>query len=194
MKPGLSNSAGGGATSDGDSLPIRASLLNRLRDLGDSESWRTFFETYWRLFYNVARKSGLSDDAAQDVVQETVIAVARKMPDFHYDPAKGSFKQWLLLITRRRRSKQGASVGHPRSRASMASRRMDAGWGFTARSARRSTFTACREWSASPNSRKRPASATLSSLHGETKWPSARFELQPALTFGTRRPGSPRAH
>ena len=87
---------------DGDSLPTRASLLSRLRDLGDSDSWRAFFETYWRLLYNVARKSGLSDDAAQDVVQETVIAVARKMPEFRYDPAKGSFKQWLLLITRRR--------------------------------------------------------------------------------------------
>ena len=85
-----------------DSLPTRASLLGRLRDLGDSDSWRLFFETYWRLIFNVARKSGLTDDAAQDVVQETVIAVARKMPEFRYDPAKGSFKQWLLLITRRR--------------------------------------------------------------------------------------------
>jgi RNA polymerase sigma factor (sigma-70 family) len=85
-----------------DSLPTRRSLLSRMRDLGDDESWRTFFETYWRLIYNVARKSGLTDDAAQEVVQETVISVARRMPDFHYNPAKGSFKQWLLLITRRR--------------------------------------------------------------------------------------------
>ncbi len=85
-----------------DTLPTRASLLGRLRDLGDSDSWRAFFETYWRLIYNVACKSGLTDPEAQDVVQETVIAVARKMPEFRYDPAKGSFKQWLLLITRRR--------------------------------------------------------------------------------------------
>jgi RNA polymerase sigma factor (sigma-70 family) len=85
-----------------DSLPTRRSLLSRLRNLGDSESWQDFFETYWRLIYNVARKSGLSDDQAQDVVQETVIAVARKIPEFRYDPAKGSFKHWLLLICRRR--------------------------------------------------------------------------------------------
>ncbi len=85
-----------------DSLPTRRSLLSRLRDLGDNESWRTFFEMYWRLLYNVARKSGLSDHHAQDVVQETVIAVARKMPEFRYNPDKGSFKQWLLLICRRR--------------------------------------------------------------------------------------------
>ena len=87
---------------DDDSLPTRASLLGRLRDLGDTDSWRTFFDAYWRLLYNVARKAGLNDVEAQDVVQETVIAVARKMPEFRYDPARGSFKLWLLLITRRR--------------------------------------------------------------------------------------------
>jgi RNA polymerase sigma-70 factor (ECF subfamily) len=91
-----------GAMVPDDSLPTRASLLSRLRDLGDSDSWRTFFDTYWRLLYNVARKAGLADPEAQDVVQETVIAVARKMPEFRYDPARGSFKQWLLLVTRRR--------------------------------------------------------------------------------------------
>ena len=102
MNPAPPHSSALQATGDYDSLPTRKSLLHRLRDAGDDASWRTFFETYWRLIYNVARKSGLSDDAAQEVVQETVISVARKMPEFCYDPAKGSFKQWLLLITRRR--------------------------------------------------------------------------------------------
>jgi len=87
---------------DVDSLPTRSSLLGRLRNLGDDAGWRVFFDTYWRLIYNVARKAGLTDADAQDVVQETVIAVARRMPEFRYDPAKGSFKQWLLVITRRR--------------------------------------------------------------------------------------------
>src|SRR5688572_2283931 len=87
---------------DYDSLPTRRSLLSRLRNVEDDASWYAFFNAYWRLIYNVARKSGLSDDAAQEVVQETVISVARKMPGFRYEPEKGSFKQWLLLITRRR--------------------------------------------------------------------------------------------
>jgi RNA polymerase sigma-70 factor (ECF subfamily) len=90
------------AAMDPDSVPTRRSLLSRLRDLGDDASWRAFFDTYWRLIYNVARKAGLADADAQDVVQDTVIAVARKIPEFRYDPSKGSFKQWLLLITRRR--------------------------------------------------------------------------------------------
>jgi RNA polymerase sigma factor (sigma-70 family) len=85
-----------------DSLLTRRTLLSRLRNLDDQESWRTFFDLYWRLLYNVARKSGLDDADAQEIVQDTVIAVARKMPEFRYDPARGTFRQWLLRITRRR--------------------------------------------------------------------------------------------
>jgi RNA polymerase sigma-70 factor (ECF subfamily) len=85
-----------------DSLLTRRTLLSRLRNLDDQESWRTFFDLYWRLLYNVARKSGLDDLSAQEIVQDTVIAVARNMPEFRYDPARGTFRQWLLRITRRR--------------------------------------------------------------------------------------------
>jgi RNA polymerase sigma factor (sigma-70 family) len=85
-----------------DSLLTRRTLLSRLRNLDDQDSWRTFFDRYWRLLYNVARKSGLDDSGAQEVVQETVVAVARRMPEFQYDPTRGTFRQWLLRITRRR--------------------------------------------------------------------------------------------
>jgi RNA polymerase sigma-70 factor (ECF subfamily) len=87
-------------TDTDDSLATRETLLGRLRDLDDQESWRVFFDRYWRLIYNMARKSGLTDSDAEDVVQDTVIAVAQQMPGFRYDPARGSFKQWLLRITR----------------------------------------------------------------------------------------------
>jgi len=85
-----------------DSLLTRRTLLSRLRNLDDQESWRTFFNLYWRLLYNVARRSGMDDASAQEIVQDTVIAVARKMPEFRYDPERGTFRQWLLRITRRR--------------------------------------------------------------------------------------------
>lgn len=83
-------------------IPTRRSLLSRLKDWDDQESWKDFFNTYWKLIYSVALKSGLSDPEAQDVVQEAVLSVAKKMQEFKYDPAVGSFKSWLLLITRRR--------------------------------------------------------------------------------------------
>ena len=79
-------------------IPTRQSLLSRLKRWDDQESWRTFFDTYWRLIYHSAVKAGLTDAEAQDVVQETFISVSKHMPDFHYD-AKGSFKSWLLRLT-----------------------------------------------------------------------------------------------
>jgi RNA polymerase sigma-70 factor (ECF subfamily) len=81
-------------------IPTRASLLHRLKDWQDHSSWQDFFDTYARLIHNVARKAGLSEAEAKDVVQETVISVAKHMPTFQYDRANGSFKSWLLTMTR----------------------------------------------------------------------------------------------
>lgn len=81
-------------------LPTRHSLLSRIRNWADHASWEEFFNTYWRLIYGVARRSGLNDAEAQDVVQETILAVARTMPDFKYDPQVCPFKGWLLRLTR----------------------------------------------------------------------------------------------
>ena len=86
-------------------IPTRQSLLSRLKNWDDQESWKDFFQTYWKLIYNVAVKAGLSDADAQDVVQETVLAVAKQMPTFEYRAEGGSFKAWLLQITRR-------TIGH----------------------------------------------------------------------------------
>jgi len=85
-----------------DFLPTRTSLLRRLKQWEDQESWRDFFNTYWKLIYSAAVKAGLNDAEAQDVVQDTVIAVAKKIEDFKYDPALDSFKGWLLYLTRKR--------------------------------------------------------------------------------------------
>ena len=81
-------------------IPTRASLINRLKDLQDQAGWQTFFDTYWKLIYGVARKSGLTDCEAQDVVQETMALVVKHIPGFTYNPALGSFKRWLLNATR----------------------------------------------------------------------------------------------
>jgi RNA polymerase sigma factor (sigma-70 family) len=83
-----------------ESIPTRLSLLNRLKVVENQDSWQEFFETYWSLIYSTALRSGLSDAEAQDVVQETVICVARSMPKFDYDPKIGSFKAWLRKLTR----------------------------------------------------------------------------------------------
>ncbi len=81
------------------SIATRPSLLQRLKDCDDQVGWQEFYELYRDLIFSFALKSGLSPNEAEDVVQETVIGVARKLPEFSYDPAKCAFKTWLLNQT-----------------------------------------------------------------------------------------------
>jgi len=78
-----------------DTISTRYTLLSRLEDRADQDSWKDFFDTYWRLIYSFAIKSGLTPSEAQDVVQETIICVARDIHKFQRDRALGSFKGWL---------------------------------------------------------------------------------------------------
>jgi RNA polymerase sigma factor (sigma-70 family) len=81
-------------------VATRRSLIERLADWNDRKHWQEFFDRYWKLIYSAARKSGLTDAEAQEVVQETIITVAKNIEKLKYDPAVGSFKGWLLQITR----------------------------------------------------------------------------------------------
>src|SRR5947209_4633003 len=81
-------------------IRTRATLIDRLKSWQDQSSWQEFFDTYWKLIYGVARQAGLTDAEAQDVVQETMVAVAKHMPGFRYNAGIGSFKAWLLNMTR----------------------------------------------------------------------------------------------
>jgi RNA polymerase sigma-70 factor (ECF subfamily) len=108
------------AESQDELIPTRATLIQRLKDWRDQSSWQDFFDTYWRLIYATAIKSGLTGTEAEDVVQETMISVAKHMPSFKYDPAIGSFKTWLLNMTRWRitdqlRKREPFVAGHSAS-------------------------------------------------------------------------------
>src|SRR3974390_767000 len=87
------------ATPADDRIPTRASLLNRLKDPGDGLAWNEFYLTYRDLIFSVARKSGLTELEASEVVQDTLISGSKKIPGFTYDPSKDSFKGWLLTVT-----------------------------------------------------------------------------------------------
>ena len=43
-----------------------------------------------------AIQAGLTDSEADEVVQETAIAMARHLPEYRYDPKVCRFKTWLL--------------------------------------------------------------------------------------------------
>ena len=78
----------------------RKSLIARLDNWEDRKAWDEFYQTYWRLIYSVAIKAGLRNDEAFDVVQETILSIAKQSKRNLYDPKQGSFKTWLMNMTR----------------------------------------------------------------------------------------------
>jgi RNA polymerase sigma-70 factor (ECF subfamily) len=94
-------------------------LLARLRqDPTDEAAWGAFVERYGRHIYRWCRQWKLQDADAEDVTQDVLAKLARKLRAFYYDPAR-SFRGWLKTVAhhawrdfvdgRRRRATAGDS-------------------------------------------------------------------------------------
>jgi RNA polymerase sigma-70 factor (ECF subfamily) len=77
-----------------------ASLLVRIRDGRDQEAWQQFVQLYAPVVYGFARKRGLQDADAADVMQDVLRSVARTAARLEYDPSRGSFRGWLYTVSR----------------------------------------------------------------------------------------------
>lgn len=111
-------------TSEEDAVIVQAyaktrkSLIARLDNWEDQKTWDEFYQTYWRLIYSVAIRAGLRSEEAFDCVQETILSIAKQSKKKLYDPEQGSFKTWLMNMTRwrindqfRKRKKDTAMTG-----------------------------------------------------------------------------------
>jgi RNA polymerase sigma-70 factor (ECF subfamily) len=76
----------------------RATLLDRVRDPRDREAWEQFFELYAPLLEGYARAHGLARDDVEEVRDQCLEVLARKLPEFQYERARGSFSSWLHRI------------------------------------------------------------------------------------------------
>jgi RNA polymerase sigma-70 factor (ECF subfamily) len=83
-----------------DSPVTRASLLLQIRDGGNRAAWLEFMKIYGPVVYGFARKRGLQDADAADLMQEVMRAVSSAIGRLEYDPSQGSFRGWLFTITR----------------------------------------------------------------------------------------------
>src|SRR5438874_7869189 len=86
----------------GELADTQPSLLMRIRNRQDKESWSRFVGLYAPVVYGFLRKRGLQDADAADLTQDILIAVAKAIGDFAYDSERGSFRRWLLTVVRNR--------------------------------------------------------------------------------------------
>jgi RNA polymerase sigma-70 factor (ECF subfamily) len=85
----------------GDDLPLtRASLLVQIRDGANQVAWQEFVKLYGPVVYGFARKRGLQDADAADLMQDVMRSVSAAIGRLDYDRSQGTFRGWLFTITR----------------------------------------------------------------------------------------------
>ncbi len=69
-------------------------------NLDDNAAWREFEERYRAIFLRLGARHGFSPEDCEDLAQEVLIAVRRRLPEFVYDREVGPFGGWLMTIAR----------------------------------------------------------------------------------------------
>ena len=89
------------ATRPVDDSPLtRASLLVQLRTGSNHIAWQEFAKLYGPVIYGFARKRGLQDADAADLMQDVMRSVSSAIGRLEYDQSHGTFRGWLFTITR----------------------------------------------------------------------------------------------
>jgi len=84
-----------------DDLPLtRASLLVQIRDGANQGAWQEFVSLYGPVVYGFARKRGLQDADAADLMQDVMRSISAAIGRLDYDRSQGTFRGWLFTITR----------------------------------------------------------------------------------------------
>lgn len=104
----------------GDSSDTQASIIHRVqRDPRNNDNWVRFKRVYDPAIHRWLRNWGLQPADADDVAQDVLTRLFKKLPDFTYDPAR-SFRGWLKTVvhnvwhdfaTTRRRKRGGSDDG-----------------------------------------------------------------------------------
>ncbi len=84
---------------DNSEFGTSLSLINRVRDRTDTESWREFYQFYQPLLARYMGSLGLDEHAANDVIQEVFVRLLQALPKFELDGKRGRFRGYLWKLT-----------------------------------------------------------------------------------------------
>ena len=80
----------------------RETLLHRVRMQQNGPEWEEFVYYYRGYLYSIASRMGLNHHDAEDVVQDVMVQLWKKLPEFEYDSTKGRFRGWLYTVVANR--------------------------------------------------------------------------------------------
>lgn len=77
----------------------RTSLLLQVQSAENAEAWETFVATYQPVIYRMARRRGMQDADARDVVQDVLMRVSDAIPRYEQKPGI-RFRNWLGRVAK----------------------------------------------------------------------------------------------
>ena len=81
-------------------LDTHSTLIERVRDPEDGESWQEFVELYEPLLLRFVLSQGTPMSEAHDIVQEVFTRLLHVIPNFDLDRKRGRFRSWLWSVSR----------------------------------------------------------------------------------------------
>jgi RNA polymerase sigma-70 factor (ECF subfamily) len=81
-------------------IETRQTLLRRLKDPSDQNSWEQFYQLYAPLLLRYSRGLGLSFVDAVEVRDACLALLVQRLKSFEYDPQLGSFRAFLFRMVR----------------------------------------------------------------------------------------------
>ena len=76
----------------------RSSVIKAVADTANEAAWNRFFDLYAGFVFSIARSRGLKEKDADDIVQIVFADLARTLPTFQYDRAKGRFRSYISSL------------------------------------------------------------------------------------------------
>ena len=84
--------------SEQESYNTRQTLIQRMKDGDNEQSWEEFLQIYRPYIYAIIRNMNVSGDDAEDIVQHVMLKVWKGIGKVEYSPVR-RFRNWLSTVT-----------------------------------------------------------------------------------------------
>jgi RNA polymerase sigma factor (sigma-70 family) len=82
-----------------DQYQTRATLIQRVQNQQDEQSWAEFVHVYRRYIYAIIRSMNISEHDTEDILQQVLINLWNSLPKMDYEKIN-RFRSWLSTVTK----------------------------------------------------------------------------------------------
>ena len=82
-----------------DQYQTRATLIQRVQNQQDEQSWEEFVRVYRRYIYAIIRSMNISEHDTEDILQQVLINLWNSLPKMDYEKIN-RFRSWLSTVTK----------------------------------------------------------------------------------------------